>query len=329
MKIQKSFALVQGLILICFSLMVVHLIQNGTIVLYISSKVIWLSKFSAILLVIIAIAKLVPIHHNHSVAHNCCGHDHACDSGHHNHSHKTNELLQIAIFVIPLILGFGMQPRVLASTALANSINTAGPVPFYAMRIPRSDKFISVVQWPSWLSSVKKDVGSSTVANGTKSVSADMRNKSSSQNKLNSVIPLTPNSLNSIAKETDLMQLYLNIDDHSEQVYNQHWKLTGFVYKDPKLAKNQFVISRFVITCCIVDATPIGIIVESPDAPNLKADNWVEVEGILQKRIIGGADEIKSVHNFHETDEGVPYLVVTSCKKVTTPKDPYLDPPMQ
>ncbi|MDR3587695.1 MAG: TIGR03943 family protein [Desulfosporosinus sp.] len=329
MKIQRGFALVQGLILCSFSSMIVHLIQTGTIVLYISPKVIWLSEFSAILLFVIAIAKLVPMHHKHSATHSCCWHDHACVSDHHNHSYKTMASLQMAIFVIPLMLGFGMQPRVLASTALSNSINTAGPIPFYAMHIPTLDKFSSGVPWPSGLSFVKKDVDSSAVANGTKSASANMLNKSSSQNKPNSIKPLTPKSVNSIAKETDLMQLYLNIDDHPEQVYNQHWRLTGFVYKDPKLAKNQFVITRFVITCCIVDATPIGIMVESPDAPNLKADTWVEVDGLLQKRSIGGADEIKSVHNFHETDDGVPYLVVTSCKVVATPKDPYLAPPMQ
>ncbi|SPF56630.1 conserved hypothetical protein [Candidatus Desulfosporosinus infrequens] len=199
------------------------------------------------------------------------------------------------------------------------------------MHIPRSDKFSIREQWLSGLSFVKEDIGSSIVVNGTKSASVNRLNNSSpqTQNKLNSTKPLTPKSVNSVAKETDLMQLYLNIDDHPEQVYNQHWRITGFVYKDPKLAKNQFVISRFVITCCIVDATPIGIIVESPDALELKADTWVEVEGVLQKRIIGGAANIESVHNFHETEDGVPYLVVSGCKIVATPKDPYLAPPMQ
>lgn len=293
MKIQRGFPLVQGLILSCLSLMIVHLILTGTIVLYISSKLIWLSKLSAILLAIIALAKLVPMDHRHDVVHCCCGHDHASD----HHCHKTNGLLPIMIFIIPLILGFGMQPRVLASTALANSINTAGQLSFYA--------------------------------NGVKSASADILNKSTPQNKVNSVKPLPPKTVNSVAKGSDLMQLYLNLDDHPEQVYNQRWRLSGFVYKDPKLAKNQFVISRFVITCCIVDATPIGIIVESPDASNIKADTWVEVEALLQKRVIDGADKIDSVRNFHETNDGVPCLVVTSCKIIATPKDPYLAPPMQ
>ena len=328
MKIQRGLPLIQGLILGFFSLMVVHLILTGTIVLYISSKLIWLSKLSAILLAIIAIAKLVPVKHKHNAAHSCCGHDHTCASDHH-HSHKTNGLLPMIIFIIPLIIGFGMQPRVLASTALSHSINTAGPVPFYAMHIPKSDKLSNAVQWPSWLSLVKKDAGSSAVTNNAKVVANDAVNQSTSLNKVNTVKPITPKLVNSVAKESDLMQLYSNIDDHPEQVYNQNWKLTGFVYKDPTLAKNQFVISRFVITCCIIDATPIGIIVESPNTPNLKADTWVEVEGLLQKRVIGGADKINSVNNFHETNDGVPCLVVTSCKIVATPKDPYLAPPMQ
>ncbi|ODA42118.1 TIGR03943 family protein [Desulfosporosinus sp. BG] len=303
MQILRRNALVQSLILSLFSVMIAYLILTETIDLYISLEVIWLAKLSAILLAVISIAKFVPV--RRSLIHNCCGHNHACTTSHNLHSHKTNSLGQIAIFVIPLMVGFGMQPSILDSTALSNNINTAGPIPYYALHVPRTDRLRSEIPQPSELSAAENNIGSSSVKD------------------------LTPNSLNSVVKETDVMQLYLNIEDHPEQVYNQRWKLTGFVYKDPKLAKNQFVLSRFVITCCIVDATPIGVIVESPDAPKLKADTWVEVTGLLQKRIIGEVNEIKSVHNFTETNDGAPYLVVNSCKIVSTPQDPYLAPPMQ
>lgn len=300
MQFQRRMALVQSLVLFLFSLMIVYLIQTHTIELYISPKVVWTAKLSAMLLAVISLAKFVPM--RRSVNHSCCSHNHACATGH-NYSPIAGGLVQIAIFIIPLMVGFGMQPRILASAALSNSINTAGPVPYYALDIP--NELRGGVQTPRGLSFDKDDLGGSEVKN------------------------LPPKPVNSIAKETDLVQLYLNIEDHPEQVYNQRWRFTGFVYQDPKLAKNQFVISRFVITCCIVDATPIGIIVESPDAPKLKADTWVEVAGVLQKKSIGRADEIKAVHNFHETDDGVPYLVANSCKIVPTPQDPYLDPPMQ
>jgi putative membrane protein len=303
MQIQRRLTLVHSLILSLFSLMIVYLILTKTIELYISPKVIWLAKLSALLLAVISIAKLVPI--RHKLVHSCCGHDHACGTSHHNHSSQTNGFVKTAIFVIPLIVGFGMQPRILASTALANSISTAGTVPYYALRVPSSEKLSSGVQRPSGASISKNDGGGSAAKS------------------------LTSQLVNSVAQETDLMQLYLNVEDHPEQIYNQNWKLTGFVYKDPKLAKDQFVISRFVITCCIVDATPIGIIVESPDAPKLKADTWVEVTGALKKRVIGEANKITAVHNFQETDNGVPCLVSTGCKIISTPQDPYLAPPLQ
>lgn len=36
-----------------------------------------------------------------------------------------------------------------------------------------------------------------------------------------------------------------------------------------------------VIACCVADATPIGIIAETPDALNFESDTWLEVEGVL------------------------------------------------
>ena len=60
-----------------------------------------------------------------------------------------------------------------------------------------------------------------------------------------------------------------------------------------------------MITCCIVGATSIGIVVESPDVPNPKADTWVGADGSLHKCIIGRVYKIKSIHNIRETDYGV------------------------
>ncbi len=128
MQIKRKADLIQGLILCGFALLMLHLIVTGSIVLYISSKLVWLSKLAAVLLIGMAIAKFLPERHNHT----CCSHDHACSSGHHEHTHSI-DFWRMTLFIIPLVLGFAMHPRVLGATALANSINTAGPVPFYAI----------------------------------------------------------------------------------------------------------------------------------------------------------------------------------------------------
>lgn len=109
--------------------------------------------------------------------------------------------------------------------------------------------------------------------------------------------------------------------------YNQSYRLTGFGYKDPRLGKNQFVITRFVITCCIIDAQSIGIIAESPDAPNLKANTWLEVEGVLKEHTINDSNEIKPVYNFQAAENTAPYFIATKWKIISTPKAPYLTAP--
>jgi len=57
-------------------------------------------------------------------------------------------------------------------------------------------------------------------------------------------------------------------------------KVSGFLYKPTSLnlPENTAVVARFIITCCAVDARPVGLkltLVES----NVKVDDWIEVTG--------------------------------------------------
>jgi putative membrane protein len=57
-------------------------------------------------------------------------------------------------------------------------------------------------------------------------------------------------------------------------------RLTGFVLPDADDPNNVFYIARFVVTCCAVDAQPIGVPVYLPGWSNTYAtDDWVEVAG--------------------------------------------------
>ncbi len=56
--------------------------------------------------------------------------------------------------------------------------------------------------------------------------------------------------------------------------------IVGFISPDPDDAQNVFFVSRFVITCCAVDARPIGVPVYAPGwQSQYKADGWVNVKG--------------------------------------------------
>lgn len=56
--------------------------------------------------------------------------------------------------------------------------------------------------------------------------------------------------------------------------------VVGFITKDPGDAANVFYVSRFVITCCAVDAQPVGVPVYQPNwQSGFKPDQWVRVTG--------------------------------------------------
>jgi putative membrane protein len=56
--------------------------------------------------------------------------------------------------------------------------------------------------------------------------------------------------------------------------------VTGFVTADPDDPDNVFFVSRFVITCCAVDAQPVGVPVYLPDwKQKFAEDKWVRVKG--------------------------------------------------
>lgn len=77
--------------------------------------------------------------------------------------------------------------------------------------------------------------------------------------------------------------------------------ITGAVYKDdPTLEKNQFVPVRLVMTCCVADLTPLGLVCTYDKVPQLKSDQWVTVTGTLYQGKYKGENE--------------PRLMVTSIK---------------
>jgi uncharacterized repeat protein (TIGR03943 family) len=103
----------------------------------------------------------------------------------------------------------------------------------------------------------------------------------------------------------------LSVEEGARQLIDQHFKLTGFV-RTPSLgdSANSFWLSRFVIACCAVDATPVSLPVFRPGwDKELDVDSWVEVEGQIKAINTGGQV------NF--------YLVADSIQAVDQPIEPY------
>jgi putative membrane protein len=86
-------------------------------------------------------------------------------------------------------------------------------------------------------------------------------------------------------------------------------KSTGFITagKTP----NTFGLSRFVVSCCVVDATPVSLLVEYDFTSKFKLNDWVELEGVFEIKPIDGKNQ--------------PVIIPTTINKINEPDSVYLD----
>ena len=88
--------------------------------------------------------------------------------------------------------------------------------------------------------------------------------------------------------------------------------VVGFVYHDERLDESQFMVNRFIVSCCVADANVVTMVVRWPEAATLENDTWVRVEGILQPGVFDGAS--------------LPILSAQRVTPVAMPDQPYLYP---
>lgn len=59
--------------------------------------------------------------------------------------------------------------------------------------------------------------------------------------------------------------------------------VVGFITADEEDSENAFYVSRFVVTCCAVDAQPVGVLVHWENwQAEFERDQWVEVNGTFE-----------------------------------------------
>jgi putative membrane protein len=93
---------------------------------------------------------------------------------------------------------------------------------------------------------------------------------------------------------------------------DQAVNVIGFVYREPYMNANQFMVARFTMSCCVADAFAIGIPLESDTANTYETGAWIQVKGILQAGMFG--------------DNQVPIIQPTNIQETDVPSTPYLYP---
>ncbi|HMN29316.1 MAG TPA: TIGR03943 family protein, partial [Caldilineaceae bacterium] len=52
-------------------------------------------------------------------------------------------------------------------------------------------------------------------------------------------------------------------------------KVVGFIYKDQRYGAGHFMVVRYLVSCCVADASALGLVVAWPEEAQLKNDQWV------------------------------------------------------
>lgn len=103
-----------------------------------------------------------------------------------------------------------------------------------------------------------------------------------------------------------------NRSDTPAEFNGQEVDVTGFVYREPAFLDDDFMVSRFTMSCCVADAFAIGLPVTFTGAEQFTDGTWVRVQGKLK------------ANDF--TESFVPVIYATAVETVKEPTQPYLYP---
>lgn len=113
----------------------------------------------------------------------------------------------------------------------------------------------------------------------------------------------------------------LNAYPEPDAYAGQKAKVKGFVVHLPQLPDDYLLISRFVITCCAVDAYPVGIPVKlTSSRAAYPPDTWLTIEGEMISETLSLN---RAMMNETAPAERQLVLAAKSIEVIPTPADPY------
>jgi putative membrane protein len=123
--------------------------------------------------------------------------------------------------------------------------------------------------------------------------------------------PGTNENMGLVAGEKNIMD-WLNDFQRQElsTFVGQEARVIGFVYRDERFTADTFMIGRFVLSCCVADAAPIGLVVQTADAAQFQNDQWVDVTGHFILGTFAGVE--------------MPVLLTDTIIETEPPAQPYL-----
>lgn len=307
---------VRAVILFCFTVLIFRLHFTGEIIKYINPKYMGLSQAASVIFLFLFFIQITRIwsKKEHATAH--CGHeDPGCS---HNHDHgdsplNAGKLVSYLIIAFPLITG-----SLLPAKALDASIaDKKGGMSILTKQEQNPDSRTSNDQAnddPLPLENEQADMLDETEQEMNHATNPPML-ETEKELSMEEYESLKQGLLNSSVITMDdyaYSTYYDEINSDIHKFKGREIELRGFVYKETGFKNDQLVISRFLITHCVADASLVGFLSEFPEASSLEEDTWVEARGILDVTTFNGTE--------------LPVIKIKAWKQINEPKEPYIYP---
>jgi putative membrane protein len=306
-----------------FAFYIVHLVRAGNLDLYIAARMQLIVKLSALGLYAVAAQQFYTAIRTWF---DRTTDSPSCDCNHEMPATWVKSLLLYGWFALPLALGF-MVPDGLLGSSMASAkgmqfapqqtVKPATDIPSET-RVPLE----SAVPSAGRSSAVDKDNSQSTEVTEA-SPSAVTDNKEAEA--LNILFPydeftesyakfgksLVKKDIISV-QDKQFIETLTTIDLFRTAFIGKSIQLSGFVYREDTMDKQQFGVSRFAISCCSADASPYGVMVKFGKADSFETDEWVTVTGKLSTTLYNGNEIIQ--------------IEVDKVVKIPPLEDPYVTP---
>ncbi|MED3550636.1 TIGR03943 family putative permease subunit [Cytobacillus praedii] len=292
----------RAIILFAFSAMLFKMHFTGDLTKYINPKYELLSQSASVLFLILFFIQLTRIWTVKEQGHQCHHDDHACTHDHGDSNFNTKKLLSYGILIFPLITGFLLPPKVLD----ASIVDKKGGMAILSNQKKSAQKNEETNSDPA-----EQADSSEPIEHSTDQSNLDFPEEVS-QEEYDKLIQKLEQSPNIEMNDYVFSPYYEEISLDVNRYKGRNITLTGFVYKEEGFEQNQLVLSRFLITHCVADASIIGFLSEFSEAASVEEDTWIEATGVLDVTTYAG--------------NKLPIIKITDWKKINEPAKPYLYP---
>ncbi|MFL1995636.1 TIGR03943 family protein [Lysinibacillus irui] len=286
----------KALMLLAFSAMIASLHWTGELTKFINPKYESLSKTAAILFFVLFLVQLTRVISFSKSPHHCDHAGQACCS-HHHHGYSWIAYL---IIMTPILTGFFVPAKIL-DAAIADKKGGA----FILTQQSQSSK---IEDYLTSNETIDENIYDEHEAD-PRLLEEKQEMTKKQYERLKQQLSQKP-----ILKMTDkdYTIYYEEINQNLVNYLGKKIQLKGFVLKEESFTEKQLVISRFLITHCVADASIVGFLTEFPEAHSLTEDTWIEVVGTISQTTYEGTS--------------LPVIHIEDWVTIEQPESPYLYP---